>query len=133
MLIIAFGILILAILPIFHFSMDIFVTQNTINDTRETLEIACLATYTKLNQENLSSGVMTIDENLAKTIFYSQVNLLFMERKSISVLTNPTIIVTQNSGKVIIMSKVTIMSAYKIPISVKTSMEFIIDPTMEVA
>lgn len=121
----------LLILPLFIFFISAYTTQFMISEAKETLEIASLATYTKLNQDSLGMGIIDINELSAETIFYQQINLLINERSFLEDLTNPQVSIFQEEGKIIIESEVSFLSSFKQLLHVNSSLEFIIDPTME--
>lgn len=129
--IIAIFIMVLLILPLFKFFVSAFSTIDMVYKTKETLEIATISTYTKINQESLGMGVIEIDESQAKAIFNQQVNELVLDNSSLRTLKDAFVSININDGKIHIVSNASIMSAFNRRIQVGNSLGFIINPIME--
>ncbi|MHB1485166.1 MAG: hypothetical protein ACYCYI_10935 [Saccharofermentanales bacterium] len=121
----------LLILPVFSFFVSAFSTRYMISEAKETLEIASLATYTKLNQESLGMGIIDIDEYSAEKMFYQQIYEIISENEHQDDLADPNVSIIMEKGRIIINSEITLSSAFKQSLPVKSSLEFLIDPTME--
>lgn len=130
-LLITIAILLFTILPIFKFIVNVYTTQNLISYSKETLEIASLATFTKINQEMLGLGIMNIDISLATSIMDEQIGLLFDENSGVKLMSEPIIRIIELSEKIIISSEIMVLGPFNETIPVKSSLEFIVDPSME--
>lgn len=130
-MLISITVFMLLVLPVFLFFISVFSTQYMINEAKEVLEIASLATYTKLNQDRLGTGVIEMNEVSAEMIFYQQIDSLTSEKSPFVELVDPNVSIILSDGKIIINSEISLLSAFKHFLHIRTSLEFIIDPLME--
>lgn len=130
-LLITVVISLLLIIPMFQFLVSAFYTMNSVDKTKEVLEIASISTYTKLNQESLGTGILEIDDVMAAEIFDQQIDELIADDYALHSMINAEISITGTGGEISIESSASIMSAFNKLIHVENSLEFIIDPIME--
>jgi len=132
-LLITIIMIVLIIIPCFKFLISVFSTIKIIDETKQALEIASIATYAELSQESIGLGIVEIDEELAKEIFYLRIQELSAGKTILNSIRNPVISIYSYVGKIYIDTEIIVSSSFDQSLKVENSIEFIIDPLMEVS
>ncbi len=132
-LIISVAIALLLFVPLFRFFIQVLSTLKTIEQTKEVLEISSMSTFTELNRDLLGSGMLEIEESEAKDVFNRLMTELIMENETLQSIRDIGIVFSCGGGIIRMDSEATVLSSFGQPVHVEHSLEFVIDPVMEVS
>lgn len=129
--VIFFFVAMVIVIPVFVFMINIGLAKITVDRAAEKLDISALSTFTAINSDTLGSGAMEFDKEKAREIYFLNFENMIRNFPNSNMYSKPQLEISVNEGIVAIESHVTVTVFSGIPVTVTSSIDFVLDPATE--